>query len=305
MTILVSVVIPTCNRNDLLAKCLRCLAPGQQTLPASQYEVIVTDDGESARLLADQGFGWVNWVNGPKRGPAANRNNGAKLARGQWLAFTDDDCLPDSNWLKAITDCASTTGADVVEGKVIIPDKVDNPFLRGIENLNGDLFWSCNLSIRRQIFEDIGRFDEDFLEPGGEDMELAWRFKARSIRTHFCQEALVLHPVRPLTFKSLIWRTKMDRWIALYYHKTGQATPLSQSNARAITCLALRQTINQLRKTWHFFSRELPNNFPYGWKTAVFNLVWGWLTFPFILPYMLLWEIRFRQQLAAKHSKLG
>lgn len=42
---LFSVVIPTCRRNDLLAKCLDRLAPGQQTLSPDQYEVIVTDDG--------------------------------------------------------------------------------------------------------------------------------------------------------------------------------------------------------------------------------------------------------------------
>ena len=42
---LISVVVPTCHRNDLLARCLEGLAPGAQTLPADQYEVIVTDDG--------------------------------------------------------------------------------------------------------------------------------------------------------------------------------------------------------------------------------------------------------------------
>ena len=41
----VSVIVPTCHRNDVLAKCLDCLAPGVQTLPSDQYEVIVTDDG--------------------------------------------------------------------------------------------------------------------------------------------------------------------------------------------------------------------------------------------------------------------
>ncbi|MFM6077529.1 MAG: glycosyltransferase, partial [Dolichospermum sp.] len=42
---LFSVIIPTYHRNDLLVKCLNCLTPGVQTLPADQYEVIVSDDG--------------------------------------------------------------------------------------------------------------------------------------------------------------------------------------------------------------------------------------------------------------------
>jgi glycosyltransferase involved in cell wall biosynthesis len=94
---LFSVIIPTYHRNDLLAKCLDCLAPGVQTLPADQYEVIVSDDGyeSTAQEMIQQNYPWVKWVAGFRKGPAANRNNGAKYATGEWLAFTDDDCLPD------------------------------------------------------------------------------------------------------------------------------------------------------------------------------------------------------------------
>ncbi|MFM6224388.1 MAG: glycosyltransferase family 2 protein, partial [Dolichospermum sp.] len=73
-----SVIIPTYHRNDLLAKCLDCLAPGMQTLPADQYEVIVSDDGyqSTAQEMIEQNYPWVKWVAGPGKGPAANRNNG-------------------------------------------------------------------------------------------------------------------------------------------------------------------------------------------------------------------------------------
>ena len=93
--ICISVIIPTCHRNASLAKCLDCLAPGTQTLPPEQYEVIVTDDGSrsTAQQMVQENYPWVLWIAGPCRGPAANRNNGAEAAQGQWLAFTDDDCL--------------------------------------------------------------------------------------------------------------------------------------------------------------------------------------------------------------------
>ena len=81
---MISVVIPTRHRNDPLAECLARLAPGVQTLAADRYEVIVTDDG-SAETSADvvrQRFPWARWAAGPRRGPAANRNNGARQARG-------------------------------------------------------------------------------------------------------------------------------------------------------------------------------------------------------------------------------
>ena len=97
-------VVPTYRRNDSLARCLDQLVEGRQTLPFHMYEVIVSDDGpegSNARLLVEEKYPWVRWVAGPARGPAANRNRGASQARGGWLVFTDDDCLPQAGWLAA------------------------------------------------------------------------------------------------------------------------------------------------------------------------------------------------------------
>jgi glycosyltransferase involved in cell wall biosynthesis len=114
-----SVIIPTYHRNDLLAKCLDCLTPGVQVLPAEQYEVIVTDDGSktTAKEMICDRYPWAKWVAGPRKGPAANRNNGAQYGQGEWLVFTDDDCLPDPNWLSAFAD-ATTGSALALEGAI-------------------------------------------------------------------------------------------------------------------------------------------------------------------------------------------
>src|SRR5262245_1366988 len=98
-----SIVVPTFRRFDQLQQCLRCLAPGTQTLDPAEYEVIVTDDEGAASPLQQQlsEFPFARWVAGPAKGTAANRNNGAKHARGEWLIFTDDDCLPSPGWLAA------------------------------------------------------------------------------------------------------------------------------------------------------------------------------------------------------------
>jgi glycosyltransferase involved in cell wall biosynthesis len=125
---LFSVIIPTYHRNDSLAKCLDCLKPGVQTLPVEQYEVIVTDDGfeTTAEEMIKNHYPWAKWVAGKGKGPATNRNNGAKYAQGEWLVFTDDDCLPSEEWLSAFSS-AIVSHIFVYEGKTTCKTGIHSP----------------------------------------------------------------------------------------------------------------------------------------------------------------------------------
>lgn len=291
---MISVVVPTCHRNDLLALCLERLAPGKQTLDAAMYEVIVTDDGRvaTAENMIAQEYPWARWVVGPKDGPAANRNNGARQARGEWIAFTDDDCLPEPQWLEAILKAAREEKVDVVEGRTTIPDFTDDPFLQGVRNEVGGCFWSCNLAVRRSVFEALGGFDEDFKEAADEDIEFAWRFRARGHAHRFVREALVLHPVRALSWGSVWKRTKMHRWHQLLSFKRGDADPrenVAAGSARAIGkyCMAT------VRTTWHMLSKPSPGE----WRTRLFWQSVRWATLPYVLPYIAVWRHRFARML--------
>jgi GT2 family glycosyltransferase len=301
MTIEISVIVPTCNRSDLLARCLESLAPGKQTLNGELYEVIVTDDGTTAgaeQLISDT-YPWAKLSPGPRRGPAANRNNGARKATGTFLAFIDDDCIADEHWLTELYRCMSSNEVQVIEGKTIIPDKVDSPFLHGVENTTGDLFLSCNLCIARSTFTELGGFDEDFLEAGGEDLELGWRIKSAGLPNMFLPSALVMHPLRPLSWKKLWWKTFLIRWILLYRLKTGQSLPLSENPIKVAMKVARDESLNMLRNSKRFFTRTPWKS---SWRTAVFNQLWTWLTFPLVIPYMIWWELRFRKKLADRRS---
>ena len=199
MVTLFSVIIPTYHRNDLLAKCLDCLAPGVQTLPADRYEVIVTDDGSktTAEEMMGDRYPWAKWVAGSCKGPAANRNNGAKYGQGEWLAFTDDDCLPDPQWLEAYAEAiVAQPDSLVFEGRTY----VDRPRrslgeISPVNNLGGFL-WSCNFAIQRQVFESIGGFDERFPYAAMEDVDLNLRLKKSRYKCSFINTASVCHPWR-------------------------------------------------------------------------------------------------------------
>ncbi len=194
-----SVVIPTYHRNDLLAKCLDRLAPNVQTLAADQYEVIVSDDGHesTAEDMIQQNYPWAKWVAGSRKGPAANRNNGAKYSQGEWIAFTDDDCLPDVQWLAAYDEAiANNKHYLVFEGRTY----VDRPRKSLAEtspiNESGGYLWSCNFSIQRHLFESLGGFDERFPYAAMEDVDLRLRLAKSGHKFQFTKPASVCHPWR-------------------------------------------------------------------------------------------------------------
>lgn len=193
-----SVIIPTYNRHSDLYKCLNCLSEYFDASKNGDFkvEVIVSDDArqQEVREYLAANFPWARYLEGPSRGPAANRNNGAAHAKGEWLVFTDDDCLPAEGWLHAFH--AISQGAAVLEGRTI----ADRPQQRLDEesplNFSGGYLWSCNFAIRKSIFDSLNGFDEAFPFPAMEDMDLKCRIDAAGVGASFVPEAVVVHPWR-------------------------------------------------------------------------------------------------------------
>lgn len=197
-----SVVIPTCDRPASLEACLQCLALGRQQWSADDFEIRVTDDGTkvAAKIGLAQKYPTVNWTAGPRRGPAANRNHGARQARGEWLVFTDDDCLPDATWLAAFA-AASDARPDAVilEGRTHSGRPCAGPFEMAPVNETGGWLWSCNFAIRRETFRSLGGFDDAFPTAHLEDVDFRERAKRAQCVMVFVPAALVVHPPRPIS----------------------------------------------------------------------------------------------------------
>src|SRR5207245_2886052 len=100
----ISVVVPTYNRARVVADLHGALA--RQVYPASCMEIIVIDNSSTdgtEEVVRDCQAALpisVRFIRKPNDGPAASRNVGARHARGDVIAFTDSDCLPDPNWLR-------------------------------------------------------------------------------------------------------------------------------------------------------------------------------------------------------------
>lgn len=211
-----SVVIPTCNRNDLLSKCLECLSQDFQLLNAEMYEVIVTDDSldNRSKLLTER-FPWVRFVSGPKKGPAANRNNGAKQGKGKWLVFLDDDCIPDFDLLQNyISLSLEKPEVDVIEG-LIYSDDISKSFYTAPVNLDGGKLWSCNFAIKKTCFFELEGFDENFKYPNLEDNDLYKRIIKVGYKIQFNKATKVYHPLRPIASPKKLARYH-ESWLYFY-----------------------------------------------------------------------------------------
>lgn len=215
---MLSVIIPTYKRNDLLGKCLDCLDPKVQAISTTEYEVIVTDDSKNqeAKEFIKENFNWVNWIAGPQKGPAANRNNGAKNATGDWIIFIDDDCLPDKYILNTYKSAISANREVLVfEGCIKADRAQQNLAEESPVNETGGYLWSCNFMINKNLFlNDFGGFDEHFPYAAMEDVDLNYRLNKKRVSKLFVKNAYVVHPWR---LQNDMWRITLNRFKSTLY----------------------------------------------------------------------------------------
>ena len=200
-----SVIIPTYNDWERLTKCLNALQ--QQTISRDQYEVIVVDNGERGEIpsgitLPD----WVRLIHEPKPGSYIARNTGAYKARGEFLAFTDSDCIPDINWLANAEKCFNRSSCDLVGGKVqIFQDDEQNKYGYLYEsstafpqhkNVPAGKGVTANLFVKKQVFNERGGFSST-IKSGG-DWEFTKHCTNNGHKMVYCKDVMVLHPARTI-----------------------------------------------------------------------------------------------------------
>jgi GT2 family glycosyltransferase len=215
--IVFSVVVPTYHRPAQLSRCLHALACSEY--PPAAFEVIVVDDGaapetgEIVETFSDQLA--VILLTQPNDGPASARNAGAARARGLYLAFTDDDCVPAPDWLRALERCLRTHPAAVVGGLTVnaipvVPYSTASQLLVDylyqyykVELTGARFFTSNNLALSAQGFRDIGGFDESFPLAAAEDREFCERWQRNGRQLQYAEDAVVFHS-HNLGFRSFL-----------------------------------------------------------------------------------------------------
>ena len=202
-----SVIIPTYNRQPILAKCLAALENQQLTdAKVSGYEVVLVDDGSTdgtlewltARAAA---FSHVRCFSQNHQGPAAARNLGVQQAKGDTIIFIDSDLVVTGHFLQGHAD-ALVKGEKQLNsdrlftyGWVINTCNFDNPTSEPykITDFSAAYFATGNVAIARKWLEQAGLFDTRFQLYGWEDLELGVRLKKLGLKLIKCPTAVGYH----------------------------------------------------------------------------------------------------------------
>jgi len=209
-----SVLIPTWNGRHLLEEALG----GLDAQVLRDFEIVVVDDGSDDDTVA-----WMReqrradrMIELPRqRGLAVALNRGIAVARGRFIALLNNDAVPEPEWLAAL-DRAFTAAPDAsfLASRIRLYDDPARlhaagdtfgrnglPGNRGVWQLDGpvftepcEVFGACAAAAayRRELFDDIGVFDED-LVMYCEDVDLDWRAQMAGHRCRYVPEAVVRH----------------------------------------------------------------------------------------------------------------
>ncbi len=202
--------MPTARRSDLLVEAVESALA--QTFSDFELIILATGPGTTAQTieagerLASRDSR-VRFVHRPEGGISRARNLGIDLARGEWIAFLDDDDLWLPEKLKLQLAAAEATGADLIGARYIGFDAHGD--IPGSGSLPKPPQWtwaeacyiSCprllltsTLLIRRSVLQQLGGFDERMRF--GEDEDLWWRIAVRH-SVHFIDQTLVRYRLHP------------------------------------------------------------------------------------------------------------
>lgn len=209
-----SVIICTYNRAHLVKRVLHSLA--RQTIRPGEFEVVVVDDGsrdntaEVCNAMHSQLPNLKYISTGRNTGLAHARNIGIAASTGDYLLFTDDDCIAAENWVESLRN-ALDNKEEMVSGAVA---STTANFFRLCHNVAQfhaympgqnagpkEMLAGGNMAFRRSVLKELKGFDE---ESRCEDTEFVLRAREKGYRAFFAPDALVTHDPERNTLSSAV-----------------------------------------------------------------------------------------------------
>lgn len=206
----ISVVVSTFNRVAYLKQCVDRLLE----LNFDNFEIIIVNDGstDSTRdYLNNLKNNRIRIVHHRENlGLSSARNSGIKAAKYDIIAFTDDDCLADKNWLRNIAEGFTDDSIGFVIGQVFYVKKDYIGYFpeRLVRNIGAKWPMGCNIAYQKKVFDDVGDFEDRFFKYGNEDSEMAIRTIVGGYSYARSPNAIVIHQAMDWDAKSLLKSAK-------------------------------------------------------------------------------------------------
>src|SRR5436190_11367635 len=196
----VSVVVATYNGSRTLQNCLESLG----RLNYADYEVILVDDVSTDRTPdIARSFPQVRYLRQTNQGLSAARNTGIGAATGEIVAFTDDDCRADEDWLYYLVNDLLRSDFAGIGGHNFLPPEDSSvaaavmaspggPAHVLLTDTEAEHIPGCNMAFYKWALEEIGRFDPIFRK-AGDDVDICWRLQDGQFKIGFSPAAFVWH----------------------------------------------------------------------------------------------------------------
>ncbi len=312
----ISVIIPAAGSAPLLAEVIAAV----ETADPGPGEVIVVDDGLSEDALADAKNASVKVILNRRgcKGPASARNTGAAAAAGDVICFLDADVIVPPDFFNRLIVYFTDTNVDGVialqSAEIEYNDWAStykNLWMRyTYERLEGPvaLFYTSAAAIKRDVFEKIGGFDENYRRPSVEDTAFGRELARIGARIIVAKELEVEHRKRYTTgqvFRLALRRgTELARLILRL--GTGRGTSLLEGGNRSSvpTGYILSMPLAAALPVWlavYFFTPQLAAVgfvvhllflylFNFEWQVylargGIFQVLYGMLIMPFEMAF--------------------
>jgi GT2 family glycosyltransferase len=232
-----TVIVPTCNRRDLLDRLLASLEGEWEHLEEVLVVVNATTDDTLALLEHHSALRpKLRFLERKAPGKSGALNHAIGACRGEYLAFVDDDVVVRPGWAAGYLTAFRATQAAALQGRILMPEAVqsDADLMLQVRRMRThvvvDYGLACrsrhsltgaNMAVRRSTLARVGLFDER-LGPGAsglcEDTDLAWRILAAGGSIQYVAQAMVehhFHSVRMTEayFEEYFHRLGRSRWL--------------------------------------------------------------------------------------------
>lgn len=223
-----SIVVATYNLLPYLKRTIQSLLE----LNHDPFEIIIVNDGSSdgtRQYLDSLNDSRIKVIHNELNiGTCKSRNKGIAAARYEYLAFTDHDCIVDTNWVTELIKSFKNQNTAFVIGAVYYIEKGYNGYFPERLVRNEDSYWpmGCSMAFRKSMLDIVGGFDSQMFEFGNEDTELALRCISKGYEYERNPNAVVYHQKINWTPKSLlrsakyasVWPVLRKKYPELYTH---------------------------------------------------------------------------------------